>query len=318
MESSLSHSFSQLKRKFNSGDYNEYDIERKRQQRFDMADPIAVEPLTVTMECPSASVGAIIGKKGANVNEIMNRSGCRIVIDQSDQREGVPKRVNLTGPPDRLAIAMSLVSLIIKDGANALFGVGENEDFDGPVVSLTSETRCPTVKVGSIIGARGATIAEITRRSGCKVHIIQDPPSDGNVNERQVIYSGTLDQMAEAKSLVLIVIADGPTALGLPELKPQENAHKGQQQHLYPLKSAVSALVVQDDVDPEKVGTIIGSKGYIISEIMRKSGCKVIINQDFPLGIPHKVVYSGIHLFYSMMCLSYTSLLKCIIVLYII
>jgi polyribonucleotide nucleotidyltransferase len=253
-----------------------------------------VEPLTVSMDCPAASVGSIIGKKGANVNEIMSRSGCRVVIDQSDQRDGYPKRVNLTGPPERLAIAMSLVSLLIKDGANALFG-GVSEDKGTPAmpINLTSETRCPTVKVGTIIGSKGSTIAEITRRSGCKVHIIQDPPNDGNVNERQVVYSGSLEQMKEAKVLVQSVIDGGATVLGLPALPPSETSIPYNKSHPYPLASPTVPLIVEDDIEPEKVGAVIGAKGHIISEIMRRAGCKVIVNQDFPEGSLHKVVYTG-------------------------
>lgn len=176
--------------------------------------------ITVTMDCPATAVGAIIGKKGANVIEITKRSGCKIQIDQSDQRDGMPKRVNLTGPPDKLAVAMSLVSALIKDGANALFE-GANallgSDPNGPPVSvpLESETRCLKAKVGEVIGIRGVTIAEIMRRSGCRVHIIQEPPPDGNVLERQVIYNGTLAQMAEAKALVQAVINEGASALGM-------------------------------------------------------------------------------------------------------
>ena len=250
-----------------------------------------VEPITITMECPLTAVGSIIGKKGANVNEINSRSGCKVVIDQ---RDGVPARVNLTGPPERLAIAMSLVSLIIKDGANALFGGESDESATSKTgLILTSESRCAAVKVGTIIGSKGVTIAEIARRSKCKVHIIQDPPSDGNANERQVIYSGTLEQIQEAKVLVQSVIDDGATALGLPSLPPPDGAtHFNKNQPQYPLKSTAPSVVEEDDIEPEKVKNVIGAKGCIISEIMRRSGCKVVINQQ-QKEQTHKVVYTG-------------------------
>ena len=262
--------------------HESFDASPKNSQ---MEQASTVEPITITMECPLTAVGSIIGKKGANVNEINSRSGCKVVIDQ---RDGVPARVNLTGPPERLAIAMSLVSLIIKDGANALFA-GESDDSNGSKAGLilTSESRCAAVKVGTIIGSKGVTIAEIARRSKCKVHIIQDPPSDGNVNERQVVYSGTLEQIQEAKVLVQSVIDDGATALGLPSLPPSD---KNQPQ--YPLKSNAPSVVEEDDIEPEKVKNVIGAKGCIISEIMRRSGCKVVINQQ-QKEQTHKVVYTG-------------------------
>jgi polyribonucleotide nucleotidyltransferase len=255
------------------------------------ATSTAADSITITMECPATAVGSIIGKKGANVNEINNRSGCKVVIDQ---RDGVPARVNLTGPPDRLAIAMSLVSLIIKDGANALFGGTSDENSATKSThNLTSESRCATVKVGTIIGHKGVTIAEIARRSKCKVHIIQEPPSDGNVNERQVIYSGTLEQIQEAKVLVQSVIDEGASALGLPSLPPSDGANQfNKNVPQYPLKNTSPVVVEEEDIDPEKVKNVIGAKGLIISEIMRRSGCKIIINQQHKEQT-HKVVYTG-------------------------
>ena len=270
-------------------------LEKKRSEaspKVAYVDQISTaEVITISMECPLTAVGSIIGKKGANVNEINSRSGCRVVIEQ---RDGLPSRVNLTGPPDRLAIAMSLVSLIIKDGANALFG-GESDENSPSKAGfiLTSESRCAAIKVGTIIGSKGVTIAEIARRSKCKVHIIQDPPSDGNVNERQVVYSGTLEQIEEAKALVQSVIDDGASALGLPSLPPPDSAsHYNKSQPQYPLKSSAPTVVEEDDIDPEKVKNVIGAKGCIISEIMRRSGCKVVINQQ-QKEQTHKVVYTG-------------------------
>jgi transcription antitermination factor NusA-like protein len=207
---------SENKRKLEESD--DFGIEKKR-QAMEKVTPV-LAPITVSMDCPAASVGSIIGKKGANVHEIMKRSGCKIVIDQSDQRDGVPKRVNLTGPPDKLAVAMSLVSLIIKDGANALFGGDAEEGGEFKVAPLQSESRCPKNKVGEVIGVRGATIAEIMRRSGCKVHIIQEAPGDGS-DERQVMYNGTIEQMCEAKALVQSVINEGASVLGITPAQKQ-------------------------------------------------------------------------------------------------
>lgn len=202
-----------LKRKLDVFDADDSALERKKQSLDPDKSP-ALEAITVSMDCPAVSVGAIIGKKGTNVQEIMKRSGCRIVIDQSDQRDGFPKKVNLTGPPDKLAVAMALVSMIIKDGANALCD-GEPEVGATKATPVQSESKCPKTKVGEVIGIKGATIAEIMRRSSCKVRIVQDA-ADGNVLERQVIYNGTIDQINDAKALVQSVIDEGASVLGIP------------------------------------------------------------------------------------------------------
>jgi hypothetical protein len=50
---------------------------------------------------------------------------------------------------------------------------------------------------------------------------------------------------------------------------------------------------VEENIEPEKVGIVIGSKGSTIMEIMKKSGAKVVINQEFPKGQPHRILYTG-------------------------
>ena len=247
-----------------------------------------MEPVTVTMECPGEKVGAIIGKKGANVNEIMKRSGCRVVVDNSDLRDGLPKRVILHGPPDRLAVAMALVSVIIKDGANALFPGGTTADGDmfngGSMHSMTSlsstaegggvsmgggqstsdfpypipvegghviisETRFPFSKIGTLIGVKGQTIAEVMRRSGCRVHVIQDPPADNN-NERQVIYTGTEDQIHHAQSLVSTVLNEGSGSLRPSSLFGMTGDMGSK---LTALGMSPNAIKEEDEIEPDKV-----------------------------------------------------------------
>jgi rRNA processing protein Krr1/Pno1 len=213
---------------------------------------------------------------------------------------------------------MSLVSLIIKDGANALFPQDEGyanssmhsmssmhsaSDYTGGMgfaindfglssdgTTLTTETRCPFSKVGTLIGVKGYTIAEIMRRSGCRVHVIQDPPGDGNLNERQVVYCGTEEQIMHAQGLVATVLNEGSSSL-------RPAALLGMMSELGPKMSGLglspNAVKEEDDIDPDKVGIVIGVKGSVISEIMRRTGCKIVINQDFPPGVPHRVIYVG-------------------------
>ena len=57
--------------------------------------------------------------------------------------------------------------------------------------------------------------------------------------------------------------------------------------------SNTPSVTIEETIEPEKVGMIIGTKGSMIMEIMKKSGAKVVINQDFPKGEPHKIIYTG-------------------------
>lgn len=47
------------------------------------------------------------------------------------------------------------------------------------------------------------------------------------------------------------------------------------------------------EIIPEKVGHIIGSKGMIILDIIKRSGAKVLVNQDFPKGVNRKITING-------------------------
>lgn len=62
---------------------------------------------------------------------------------------------------------------------------------------------------------------------------------------------------------------------------------------LFQFNSSAAAITVEENIEPEKVGIIIGSKGSTIMEIMKKSGAKVVINQEFPKGQPHRIIYTG-------------------------
>ena len=42
-----------------------------------------------------------------------------------------------------------------------------------------------------------------------------------------------------------------------------------------------------------RVGVVIGTKGSVITEMMKKTGCKIVINQEFPDGHPREAIFTG-------------------------
>lgn len=52
-------------------------------------------------------------------------------------------------------------------------------------------------------------------------------------------------------------------------------------------------VTLDENIEVDKVGIVIGTKGSMITDIMKRSGAKILINQDFPKGQPHRIVYSG-------------------------
>lgn len=240
--------------------------------------PTAVAPAAISnfvseeMECPHNKVGMVIGSKGVIIQEIMHRSNCKVVVYQDGLPDGQPRNVVITGAPGQVVIAKQLITAVIQEGPTILQtqapGVNSNEP------TVTEEMSCPPEKVGLVIGSKGIIIQEIMRRSYCKITVNQNFP-DGE--PRMVNITGKAPQIEIAKALVAIVIANGPSALN----------QSG-------LGVASSSNVTEEmDCPQEKVGIVIGAKGVIVQDIMRRCGCKITINQDFPDGQPRRVVFTG-------------------------
>jgi far upstream element-binding protein len=125
-------------------------------------------------------------------------------------------------------------------------------------------------KVGHIIGSKGLIIQDIQAKSGCKILIKQEGiPPHAN---REVTFTGTREQVNNARKLVDLVLQQGPTAVHM-----------------------LNGPIITDEMDcPQPlVGRVIGSGGSTIKEIQGKCGAKIQINQDFPEGVPRKVMITG-------------------------
>eukprot|EP01041_Mallomonas_annulata_P002939 gene2939-5774_t len=225
-------------------------------------------PVQEEMEIPQSKVGIVIGAKGVIIQEIMRRSQCKIVINQ-DFPEGEPRKIVYNGLPANIASAKELIALVIAGGPSAL-------QTGSPVTPDAVEMDCPQEKVGLVIGTRGTVIQDIMRRSGCKIVVNQDFP-DGT--PRKILFSGAPEQISEAQSLIYAIIF---------KTNPNDNDTTNNTN-----QSAKVVITKEMECPQEKVGVVIGSKGVIIQEMMRRTGSKMTVNQDFPDGCPRKVVITG-------------------------
>jgi polyribonucleotide nucleotidyltransferase len=177
----------------------------------------ASEPSSLEFLYPSAKVVALIGSKGSNVFEIHQRTGCRVQVLQETSADGSDKKVLLTGNPQQIKEAKALITQLISNGA---FEYSSSASSDSPghhvsSVPFVANTRTIEVaispeKLRLVIGAKGVTIGEIMKRSGCKVYINQNF-SEGQ--DHLVVYSGTPQQVDVAKYLVETVINQGMSTL---------------------------------------------------------------------------------------------------------
>jgi polyribonucleotide nucleotidyltransferase len=224
------------------------------------------------MECPHSKVGVVIGSKGIIIQEIMHRTNCKIVVMQDGLPDGMPRTVMITGYPPQIQLAKQLINSVIADGPSAIQSPGIEFDPAEPVE--TQEMACPAEKVGLVIGSKGIIVQDIMRRTGCKITVNQNFPEG---EPRVVVITGQAANIEFAKSLVALVIANGPAALNQSSLGMN-----------------LPGYVTEEMECPhERVGIVIGAKGTIVQDIMRRSGSRIIVQQDFPDGHPRKVVISG-------------------------
>ena len=150
------------------------------------------------MEVSPEKVGQIIGSRGAVIQEMQTRSGCKIHVNQ-DFPPGVNREVTFTGTASQIATARSLIAMVLEQGPTAI------HMLNGPVV--TQELECPQSLVGRIIGASGATVRDIQARCSVRVQIDQDFPEGV---PRKITITGNESAVQQAVAMVKFVMENGP------------------------------------------------------------------------------------------------------------
>lgn len=128
-------------------------------------------------------------------------------------------------------------------------------------------------KVGSIIGSKGSVIQEIQLKSGAKVIVDQNFPDGVN---RVVKITGNPNQVKAAVEYVIKVVEEGPSSI-----------HVG-----VPQGSQVTTII---ECPQQLVGRVIGGSGHVIKDIQSRTNAKVVIDQNFPEGVPRKIIVTGNH-----------------------
>jgi len=138
--------------------------------------------------------------------------------------------------------------------------------------------------VGWVIGRSGSRIKEIQAQSGASMWIDQDVP---NNEARKLFIRGSKEAVASAVALVTELMETAPVLV----------AGKGQEgsssfsPHAATSGSGFSSKVF--DCPADRVGLLIGRKGWVIKKIMQGSGAQVSINQSVREGADRKVIISG-------------------------
>ncbi|KAI6028502.1 hypothetical protein F5J12DRAFT_805826 [Pisolithus orientalis] len=226
----------------------------------------------------------IIGRGGAHVNEIRDKSGARVVVSESIP--GNPERIlNVSGPLDAVSKAFGLIVRRIND-----------EPFDVPSVpgsrAVTIKFMIPNSRMGSVIGKQGCKIKEIQDASGARLNA-----SEGMLpgsTERVLSVAGVADAIHIATYYIgniLIEAQERMPSVGHSSYRPSSYSRRlpytgssyvpgyassqpyVPHSHQPPQQLQTQQIYIPNDL----VGCIIGKGGSKINEIRHLSASQIKI-----------------------------------------
>ena len=121
-----------------------------------------------SVDCPPDLVGKVIGRGGETIRDMQQRSGAFVKIDQT-MAPGLPRKVNISGTPDQIAVAKTILESILTDTGPQAIGIMAPG-------GATKQIPIDASLVGRLIGPKGAVIRDIQEKTGAKVQIDQNVP----------------------------------------------------------------------------------------------------------------------------------------------
>lgn len=157
----------------------------------DPADHIVTSrQATIEVRVPRDMVGAVIGREGANIKKVQEKTNCRINFkDDHGPAEGPERIAIIRGKPGNAQEAELLIRTMIQNQ---------------PVI-LTEEMFVPQKTLGRIIGKGGVSVKEMQRISQAKIKVDSGPLNSTDRNPdslKQITIKGSMDQIASAKALI--------------------------------------------------------------------------------------------------------------------
>nr|XP_018265627.1 poly(rC)-binding protein 2/3/4 [Kwoniella dejecticola CBS 10117]OBR87785.1 poly(rC)-binding protein 2/3/4 [Kwoniella dejecticola CBS 10117] len=223
---------------------------------------ISMRSLIVTQD---ASI--IIGRGGAHVNEIREKSSARVTVSESIP--GNPERIlNVSGPLDAVAKAFGLIVRRIND-----------EPFDVASVpgsrAVTIKFIIPNSRMGSVIGKGGSKIKEIQEASGARLNA-SEAMLPGST-ERVLSVSGVADAVHIAVYYIGTILLEyqerNPgAASGSYRQVGARNGPGGPDPNAPPPPGMQTQQIF---IPNSLVGAIIGKGGSKINEIRGQSQCNI-------------------------------------------
>lgn len=160
------------------------------------------------MEVPNNKVGVLIGKHGETIRFLQINSGAKIQITRDAEADpnSITRPAELIGTLENINKAEKLIKDVIAEadagGSPSLVARGfGNVHATGAAEQILIQV--PNEKVGLIIGKDGETIKNLQTRSGARIQLTPQHPSEGDQSrERTVRVSGDKKQIDMAKEMI--------------------------------------------------------------------------------------------------------------------
>lgn len=213
-----------------------------------MGDQIEESEIAATLEYPASIIGALIGSRGAKINEVRTASGAKIQVKKHEEM----CKVLIAGSDEQVASARELVEFLA-DEARQITELPKTGEED-------ERLEFPIAVCGRIIGSKGHQISEVRSKSGAQVKI------EKLEEVCRVYLGGKPDQVETAKKMINSLVED----------KHPPPARRTDRPHEIRLAEAEETV----DIPFSMVGRVIGKGGETVQRLQRESGAKIDVNNQ--------------------------------------
>ncbi|XP_065053468.1 poly(rC)-binding protein 4-like isoform X2 [Rhopilema esculentum] len=242
-----------------------------------MAEAKVDSKLTVRFLILSQDAGGIIGKEGANIKRIIEKSNAQVNITGT---AGIERVLNVTGSVDEISTAVCLIAERLEE-ITGPSSYGQQSDHVPPV---TIRLLAPNSQCGPLIGKGGSRIKEIREASGATITI----PSENlpGCSERAVTLSGSPEALGICMEKICDIFVEFPPRNNNIKFVPSMGGFGGASPQVLSLMTnqlsftGLSRRTQQKITLPSSViGSVIGKGGCHINEVRRFSGANIHIEE---------------------------------------
>ncbi|GAB9471450.1 Splicing factor 1 [Globisporangium polare] len=198
------------------GGFRERD-DNDRMARYGGVNPDGSE--SMELHIPNERVGLIIGRGGATIKTIQQRTGSSVTIPQTpDPNNPSMRLITIRGTMDAKEAAKQEIMAILNDdhrgGHGGGGGGGGGGGYGGGGGGSVIYMQVPNDRVGVVIGKRGETIKGIQDRNAVRIQIPQVPDPGSNPPLRTISIQGPAEMLQRAKDEIDMVILQGAGSQG--------------------------------------------------------------------------------------------------------